>query len=287
MHLNKKIHEEVADYFYGRFNMRFSGATGFLVMTMFNHSIRALNCNFIKHITVSIPCCYYFACSLRGWDRFTCIQRSRGMRIPFVGRREKKRSQGRTEAECNHDVTVRRGFRQLGDMTGLKLLEILVPWDYLPSEKTVYDDNWQELPPVPCICAEFRDLSAEDQIRHRIEAHSYDSEYWGLLTNLKQQTSSDDLTVALVYDYNITQRGHPFEDDDDDVEYVRDNLRRGRWVAAYASVKGYKFGYARPAEKGVYKVRYDEDTVMSKSLELLKDDDLAYDPLLEPPELSG
>ncbi|KAL2272171.1 hypothetical protein FJTKL_07450 [Diaporthe vaccinii] len=127
MRLNKKIHEEVADYFYGRFNMRFSGPTGFLVMTMLNHSIWPLNCSFIKHTTVRIPCGYPSACSMKRWDIFVRIQRSRGMRIPFIGRRAKQRSQGGTEAECNHDITVRRGFRQLRDMAGLKLLEILVP----------------------------------------------------------------------------------------------------------------------------------------------------------------
>lgn len=287
MRLNKKIHEEVADYFYGRFNMRFSGPTGFLVMTMFNHSIRPLNCSFIKHITVRIPCGYSSAYSLKGWDRFVRVQRSRGMRIPFIGRRAKQRSQGGTEAECNHDITVRRGFRQLRDMAGLKLLEILVPWYYLPPEMALYDDNWQQCAVVPCDCEEFQGLSSEDQIRHRFEEHCEDSDYWKLLANLKQQTSSDDLTIALVYDYNSGARGTPFEEYDNDDDYVRSNLRGGRWVAAYASIKGYEFGYARPAEKGVFKVRYDEDTVMSKSLELLKDDPLAYDPLLEPPELSG
>ncbi|KAG6357832.1 hypothetical protein INS49_013713 [Diaporthe citri] len=286
MRLSKKIREEVADYFYGRFNMRFSDSSGFLVMTMFNHSIRFLNCSFINHITVRMPCGYLSSCRLRRWDRFTCIQRSRGMRIPFIGRRAKQRSQGGTEAECNHDITVRRGFRQLRDMAGLKLLEILVPWDYLPPETAVYDDSWQSTV-VPCDCEEFQGLSSEDQIRHRFEEHCYDSEYWELLATLKQQTSSDDLTIALVYDYNSARRGRPFEDYENDGDYVRSNLRGGRWVAAYAAIKGYEFGYARPAEKGVFKVRYDEDTVMSKSLELLKDDPLEYDPLLEPPELSG
>ncbi|KAL2272170.1 hypothetical protein FJTKL_07449 [Diaporthe vaccinii] len=151
----------------------------------------------------------------------------------------------------------------------------------------LYDDNWQQCAVVPCDCEEFQGLSSEDQIRHRFEEHCDDSDYWKLLANLKQQTSSDDLTVALVHDYNAGTRARPFEDYDNDDDYVRSNLREGRWVAAYASIKGYEFGYARPAEMGVFKVRYDEDTVMSKSLELLKDDPLEYDPLLEPPELSG
>lgn len=286
MRLSKKIREEVADYFYGRLNMRFSDSAGFLVMALFNHSIRPWNSSFITHITVKFPHDIVDNATLKRWDRFTSIQGSRGMRIPDIRYREMQHSRGTTKAECRYDITVFSGFCQLSNMAGLKLLEILVPWDYVPLDKAVRSENW-EYTDVPCDCEAFPNLSPKDQVRHLFEGHNRDSEYWALLANLKQYNSSDDLTIALVYDYNSTRRRNAFEYYFDRSEVVRENLRRGRWVAAYASVMGYKFGYARCAEKGAYKVRYGEDTLMAESLELLKADPLAYDPSLEPPELSG
>lgn len=286
MRLSKKIREEVADYFYRRLNMRFSGWTGFLVMALFNHSIRSWNCSFITHITVKFPHDIVDNAFRKRWDHFASIQESRGMHIPNIGGREMERSRGTTKAECYYDLTVFRGFRQLSNMAGLKLLEILVPWDYVALDSTLLSENW-EYTHVPCDCEAFPSLSPRDQVRHLFEGHNGDSEYWTLLADLKQYNSSDDLTIALVYDYNSTRRGYPFETCFDMHDVVRNNLRRGRWVAAYASVMGYKFGYARCADNGAYEVRYDEDTLMMESLELLKADPVAYDPLLEPPELSG
>lgn len=284
MRLSKKIRDEVAHYFYGRLSVRFSSGGGFLVMTMFNHSIRPLKCSFIKHITVRLPLGDLSNITLRNWERLERAQARRGLRIPYIGLREKRRSRGYTEAQQNYDITVRRGFRQHGNMAGLKLLEVLVPWDYLSMNSVVYDGNWKATR-VPCECGDFQSLSPEDQVRHIFEGDC-GSENWELLADLKQ-SSSDDLTIALVYDYNSTRRGRHFEDCTHDHDRLRDNFRRGRWLAAYASVMGYKFGYARLAEKGTYTVRYDEDTLMSDALELIKNDPFEYGQLLEPPELCG
>lgn len=281
MRLNKKIREEVADYFYGQFNMRFSSEDGFYAMAVFNHTIQPLNCSFIRHITVAFPCNgiqYFF---MRNLHQICDVQRRRGMRLPRFRSREMNRSRGGTQAACDMDLTVHRGFRQLGSMTGLKLLEVLIPWNYVYMD-TVCSGHWHRR--VPCDCPHILSLSPENQVRHFLEAHFYNSDYLTLLANLKQQSGRDDLTIALVYDYNS---GRVLEDYADDVATAHACLRGGRWLAAYASVMGYKFGYSPYASKGAYKVRYDQDTFMSKSFEELKADPDEYNPLLEPPELSG
>lgn len=291
MRLNKKIRGEIAGYFYGRLNMRFSGSDGVLVMMFFNNTIKRWNCNFIKHITVHIPSGELYNCTMRKWDRLTGIQTRRGMRVPDFHPRAKRWDRDpklayRTLAERNYDMALRKGSRQLANMEGLKLLEILVPWDY-PLFDTRINDNWEETA-VLCTCPDdvIWSLSSEDWVWHVVEEHSRNPRYWASLADLKQQSSSDGLTIALVYDYN-SATNFRFQDCDDRPQRVRQNLRLGRWLAAYASVMGYKFGYARCADKGAYKVRYDEDTLLSESLESLKDHPDEYDPLLEPPELSG
>lgn len=281
MRLNKKIREEVADYFYGQLNMRFSSEDGFYAMAVFNHTIQPLNCSFIRHITVAFPCndIHYFC--MRNLKQICDVQRRRGMRLPRFRSREMNRSRGGTQAACDLDLTVHRGFRQLGSMTGLKLLEILIPWNYVYMDTVCRGHRDKR---VPCECPDILSLSPENLVRHFLEAHFCNSDYLTLLANLKEQSSRDDLTIALVYDYNASCH---FEDISPDGAMMRESLRGGRWLAAYASVMGYKFGFSPYAPKGAYKVRYDEDTLMSKSLEELKADADEYDPLLEPPELSG
>lgn len=283
MRLSKKIREEVADYFYGRLNMRFTNSwNSFLAMTVFHYTIGPFNRNFIRHVTVGMPDSALCSGTLGSWNRFARVVERRGMRTPYIGYREKKRSRGDTEAQRIHYIAARRGFRQLGNMAGLKLLEILIPWTYLD-----FLFIWR---PTMVACGCGKDFqSPEDQIRHFVEDHTGQRDFWALLAGLKQQSSSDDLTIALVYDYASTPFTPDSEDFEDYVPYsdIHDPLRIGRWMAAYASVMGYKFGYARSAKKGAYKVRYDQDILLSKSLERLKDDPLQYDPLLEPPKLSA
>lgn len=277
MRLSKKVHEEVAQYFYGQHNMRFSTYNGFLAMAVFNHTIRRANCDFIKHITVQIPnredggqgayaCMHYIA----EWDAFKGIQKGRGMRIPDFGFRMKHYDQGRVRGEYNYDKAVHKAFRQLRNMASLRTFEILIP------EKYRFIHNFGRNRSCECSFEDMHMLGPVDRVRHYIEEHSGNPEYWALLANLKQQSASQDLTIALVL-----MHGQLFEDGADFVSSSKmaHYRRQGRWLAAYASIMGYQFGHTSWEAGRTYTVRYDKDRMLSVSPEE------AEEHLLEPPEL--
>lgn len=280
MRLSKKVREEVAQYFYGRHNMRFSTYNGFQAMTVFNHTIGRANCDFIKHITVQIPnrtsagsgqgayaCMHYIA----EWAAFRKIQEGRGMRIPDLGFRMKHYDQGRVRGEYNYDKAVFKGFRQLRNMASLRTFEILIPWDYHFITQFAPNHTCQ------CSFEDMQRLGPVDRVRHYIEEHSSNPEYWALLAGLKKQSASKDLTIALVIVH-----GSLFEDgaDFDDGSLWGHYLRQGRWLAAYASVMGYQFGHTEWEASRTYTVRYDKDRMLS-----FFPDDGEDHALLEPPEL--
>lgn len=281
MRLSKKVREEVSQYFYGRHSLRFSTYNGFMVMAIFNHTIRQANCDFIKHITVQIPnrdtpaagegansCMHYIA----QWDAFKAIQKGRGMRIPDFGFRMKHYGLGRVRGEYNYDKAVHKGFRQLRSMASLTILEILIPWDYH------FTHRWAHNPSCQCSLEDMQMLGPVDRVRHYIEEHSSNREYWAMLADLKQQSASKDLTIALVLmDQQLFEDGADF---DPRSAWQHHPWRQARWLAAYASVMGYRVGHTNWENSRTYTVRYDEDEIPS-----LPRQEAEENALFEPPEL--
>lgn len=293
MRLCRKIHEEVSDYFYGGNNFRFSHANGFVVMAAFNHTIKPANFSFLKHITVQIPNRMYDGSygdkaldSKTGWQNFDQLLARRGMRIPdyrFRIHRGKRSFLIQRDGDYTYDQAVRNGFRQLRRMPNLKLLEITIPWDYRFLSDTIY---YRALTPeeeaTQCHCPiEYVEaMSPEDRIGHTIEAHCRDAEYLKSLADLKENTASEDMTIALVIHYG-TLCEYPEE-----ILRRPNELRQARWIAAYAAVMGYAFGHAKweteGPDLGTYQVRYDEDPILA-----FVPEDQEENSLLEPPKLPG
>lgn len=272
---------EVAQYFYGHHNMRFSTYNGFMVMAIFNHTIRRVNCDFIKHITVQIPnretraagegaysCMHYIA----EWDAFKAIQKGRGMRIPDFGFRMKHHGQGRVRGEYNYDKAVHKGFRQLRNMASLRTLEILIPLNYRFTHKRAHERSCK------CSLEDMQMLGPADRVRHYIEEHSSNREYWALLASLNQQSASKDLTIALVLVHRQSFDEADFYPRSD---WEHHPWRQARWLAAYASIMGYRFGHTKWEGSRTYNVRYDEDRMLSLSRQKVEDNALHEPP--EPP----
>lgn len=291
MRLCKKIREEVADYFYGGNNFRFSSYDGIVVMAALFYTIRPFNCSFIRHITLSIPnrprgeYDDYTVISNSGWNNLYGVLTRRGMRIPQFGFRARHKAKGRSEGEFCYDKSVYRCFRQLRDMPNLKRLEITIPWDFVFVEYGYCGSLTPEENTVHCICPaeDVEAMSPEDRIRHTVLENARDPEYWDLLADLKENTASEDLTIALVIDYDtISPSGLPEADSMN--QGTISNLRQARWVAAYAALMGYKMGHARwelqGPGRGSYQVRYDEDLMRAIIPEGQENS------LLEPPQLT-
>lgn len=278
MRLCKKIREEVADYFYGGNNFRFSNEDGIVVMAAMFYTIRPFNCSFLRHITLQIPnrggeYNDHTVKSNSGWNNLYGVLTRRGMRIPQFGFRAKHKAKGRSEGEFCYEKSVYRCFRQLRGMPNLTRLEITIPWDFKFVEEKV----------VPCIgpAENVEAMSPDDRIRHTVLDHSRDAEYWDLLADLKENTVSKDLTIALVIHYGFTS-GLPEEKHRS--RATTSDLCRARWVAAYAALMGYEMGYARweteGPGRGSYQVRYDEDLMRAAIPEGQENS------LLEPPQLT-
>lgn len=290
MRLCKKIRAEVADYFYGGNNFRFSNHSGIAVMAAFFYTIKPDNCSFLQHITVQIPNRQVgydrTVESNTAWCNFAGVLYDRGMRIPRFSFRARHKAKGRSAGEFCYEKSVYRCFRHLRDMPHLKRLEITIPHDYMFLEfRSGSRDNFcrgREEDTVHCVCPaeDVQAMSPEDRIWHTVQEHSRDDEYWDLLADLKKNTASDDLTIALVIDYGSRmadpEMAHRFRSDIFD-------LRQARWIAAYAALMGYQVGHARWETEGPgcgsYQVRYDEDPMLAVIPESQDSS------LLEPPEL--
>lgn len=290
MRLCKKIRAEVADYFYGGNNFRFSYDNGIAVMASFLYTIRPDNYSFLRHVTVQIPNRQVSfdatVDSNTAWRNFDSVLTRRGMRIPRFGFRAKHKAKV-SEGRFCYEKSVYRCFRQLRDMPNLRRLEITIPWDYhFLKVKSRSRMDWfepEDEHTVYCVCpAEaVQAMSPEDRIRHTVQEHSRDDQCWDLLADLKKNTASDDLTIALVIHYNSMRRTP-----EEMLEYREGlaNLRQARWIAAYAALMGYKVGHARweveGPRRGTYQVRYDEDPMLA-----LVPEGQEENSLLEPPEL--
>lgn len=276
MRLCKKIRAEVADYFYGGNNFRFSNHSGIVVMAAFFHTIRPEHCSFLRHITLQIPnrqigCSDQTVQSNTAWFNFDYVLTCRGMRVPRFNFRAKHKEQGRSEGEFCYDKSVYRCFRQLREMPNLRRLEIIIPWDYkLIGHNYSRHRDWDEVEeedPAFCLCPaeEIEAMSPEDRIWHTVRDHSRDVQYWDLLADLKENTASGDLAIALVIHYNSSGRPLPHLAD---WPYSSSQVRQARWIAAYAALMGYEVGHARWETKGpgrgTYQVRYDEDPTIGK-----------------------
>lgn len=168
-------------------------------------------------------------------------------------------------------------------MPNLKLLEITIPWDY---EFLSGDIHYRRLTPeeeaTQCHCPidKVEAMSPEDRIWHTIEEHCEDPDYLKSLADLKENTASEDLTIALVIHYG-TLLSYPWQ-----LYRNPDKLRQARWIAAYAAVMGYAFGHARwerkGPDRGTYQVSYEEDPILA-----FVPEDQEENSLLEPPKLPG
>lgn len=192
------------------------------------------------------------------------IIRGRGMQV-FPGRRR-----GQWKLKC--DRSMKAAYGQLRNMASLRTLEILIPWDYyfIPALYGEHHGDCQT-------CHMYEDAGPRAVVRHCVEAHSSNPEFWTLLADLKERATSKDLTISLVLKYDWSRRLCSYRD----TEEERMFMRQGRWLAAYASVMGYRFGHTSwPEGRGTYVVRYDEDERLS-----VPPDQSKLEAALEPPEL--
>lgn len=296
MRLCKKIREEASDYFYGGNNFRFTNFNGFLVMTVFNHTIRPANCSFLKHITVQIPNLMREnlydegVVSKTGWKKFDQLLARRGMRVPNYGvciKHGKRKFRIQGEGADTYNRAVLKGFRQLRNMPSLKLLEITIPWNYRLRDGGYRAPGPDETTQCYCPAEDVGAMCPEERIRHTIEDHLQGPHYWTLLADLKENAASKDLSISLVIHYGFDRL---------ELELAPEllgqpaRMRQARWIAAYAALMGYGFGYTwweteGPVEgprRGTYRVCYQEDHL----LELVWDlEDQEENPLLEPPKL--
>jgi len=267
MRLCKKIRNEVADYFYGGNNFRFSNDDGIVVMAAFFHTIRPKNRSFLQRVTVQIPNRQvrfdHTVESDTAWGNLEGVLTHRGMRMPHFGFKAKHKANGRKEGEFCYDKSVYMCFRQLRGMPNLRRLEITIPWHY----KFFVDDSISRNNVIPgaeddaaycnCPAQDVEAMSPEDRIRHTVEEHARDGQYWDLLADLKENAASKDLTVALVTHYGTTE-ARP--ENGARSQSTTFNLRQARLIAAYAALMGYKMGHARwetqGPRRGSYQVLY-------------------------------
>lgn len=187
------------------------------------------------------------------------------MRVPDFGFRMEHYDQGRVRGEYNHEEAGPAAHRQLRNMASLKTFEILIPWNYDFVERCY--------PNSTCICPleDMQKLGPRDLVRHCVEEHCSDPEYWAVLADLKQQTASESLSISLVLVHEPSGDMYPDK---------RHFLRQGRWLAAYVSVMGYRFGHTKWENNNTYVVRYEKGEMLSVSSEEAEEH-----ALLEPPEL--
>lgn len=286
MRLCKKIREEVADYFYGGNNFRFSNEDGIVVTAALFYTIRPFNCNFLRHVTLQIPNRQgeyedHTVKSNSAWNNFYGVLTRRGMRIPQYGFRAKHKAKGRSEGEFCYEKSVYRCFRQLREMPNLMRLEITIPWDFVFLEDIYCGSPKESVAHCICPAEHVEAMSPDHRIQHTIQEHGRDTEYWDLLADLKKNTASKNLTIALVIHYGTT---YHLPEDTFGTRSTTSNLRQARWVAAYAALMGYEMGHARweteGPGRGSYQVRYDEDLMRAVIPEGEENS------LLEPPQLT-
>lgn len=268
MSVCRKIRGEVAEYFYGGNNFRFSQEYGFAVMLCFFRTIRSVNCSFLRNITVQLPNRQLYPSLSNGlsngrWHELCGGLPGHGMKnIHRIFQISRHVEPGRLWAETCYGEAVRKAFRRLRRMPCLKRLEITIPTAGFFLAIDMGDGTNPR-----CACPGEDDKGRDDRIRHLVREHSEDGEYWDLLARLKEENASKDLTIALVILYpEIYESSTPclaqFQRPRD-----RDfRKREGRLIAAYAALMGYEFGHARWETDGqgyeTYKVRYDEDPVL-------------------------
>lgn len=267
MRVCKQIRGEVAEYFYGGSNFRFSHESGIAVMSCFFHTIGSFNCSFLRHVTVQLPNRPPYP-GLTGrqsnaaWHELRRELSRQGMRNPNYKYQPRYEAEGRPFGAHCYDEAVHRVFRRLRNIPNLRRLEITIP-AYHP-----FLDFDTEYDTFLCACpgVDIEAMSHDDRTRHIIRDHSRDSEYWDLLADLKENAASEDLTIALVLQYEA-------------IEYVGPTVhllerivgqREGPWIAAYAGLMGYELGHARWETEGqaayeTYKVRHDADPLLRGS----------------------
>lgn len=268
MSVCREIRGEVAEYFYGANNFRFSQEYGFAVMLCFFYTIRSVNCSFLRNITVQLPNRRLYPGITGGlsngrWHGLCGALSGHGMKtIHRIFQSPHKVEPGRLWAETCYDQAVRKAFSRLRRMPCLKRLEIIIPTDGFFLAIDMGDGTNPR-----CACPGVEDMGRDDRIRHLVRKHSGDSKYWDLLARLKKETVSTDLTVALVILYpKIYEFSTPCLAQ---IQRPRDRefrKREGRLIVAYAALMGYEFGHATWETDGqgyeTYKVRYDEDPAL-------------------------
>lgn len=267
MRLCKKVHGEMAEMFYAKQNFRFSNSNGFLMLGAWMHTIKEPHFQYLRHVTVQIPMrdtddrCIS---SLSGWKAFEKIVAERGMRIPMYRQDKKRQQQGVPYSKDRYDETVRSVFRNLKSIPSLRKLELLVPWNFPLLGNLVCERRYLE------------QFDAVERVRHVVEDHCLDENYWKQLAEFKRDSVSPDLKIALVVHHGLRCM-----DLDADVYFIQSHLRTARWLAAYAKIMGYEFGHAR-WQDGTYQVRYNPDPLhISPRLSG------ADDGKLEPPEIQA
>lgn len=255
----KKIHNEIADLFYGQQSFRFTNTNGFSALAVWLHTIRPRNLEYLQHITVQLPVMHALddcALSITKWNHLETVLERRGMRIPHWRYHRKHFPAGTSSGECRYDASVALAFRYLATMPRLQALDILVSESY--QALGMREDGGPECPTPDCALDASRvdewglvELSDDDAV-HFVEEHCLAPEYWRSLARLQQRTASPALKISLLLQCGPA-RMHSDLSRFDSVGAYR---ARMQCLRKYAKAKGYGHGYASWKE-GRYVVEYD------------------------------
>lgn len=188
MRVWKKIRGEVAEYFYGGNNFRFSHENGIVVMSCFFHTIGTFNCSFLRHITVQLPNRHLYpgfrGCQSKAeWDNLHGDLSRQGMRNPDYKYQFRNEAEDRRFGDYCYDEAVRRVFHGVRNIPDLKRLEITIPayYAFLDFDFDTKHETFR------CVCpgVDIEAMSHDDRTRHIVRDDSTDSEYWDLLADLK------------------------------------------------------------------------------------------------------
>lgn len=167
MRVCRKIRGEVAEYFYGGNNFRFSQDHGFAVMSCFLSTSGSFNCSFLRHITVQLSSRlaygYDRAKSNYVWDGLRSALSRKGMWNPNYVFQRSYEEEGHMWADM--------AFSQLREMLDLKRLEITIPTCRWPLRVD------PTAPTRRCACYGVDLMGRDDRVRHIARNHSGDSEY--------------------------------------------------------------------------------------------------------------
>lgn len=275
MRLSKVVRDEVAEFFYGRHNFRFSSVNGAAALASWLSTVRPAQFLFLRHVSVVMPS-DFGACNEYGGEDATSIATSgclfsllhdRGMTLPKCHEYYDRRKSNLYRSGFWHRTLTTRAFRYLAEIPDLRRLDLLCPRFPIPDQNAPNRrGGW-------CCCAReiASGMGSRELIIHVIRDCS-STHYWDAIERLKKTTRSPKLVISLV----LLHGNHEYDEWEYHWEaasglkpwwespyhtWSESFMRRmcsDRWLAAYADIMGYGFGHAS-WEGRSYTIQYGKD----------------------------